>query len=74
MCHEFHVFNECGKYKTFGSKVVMLVMSPIDSFVWCLVQFTNRILLKATIFFPKLIVINISILSYIIFKNNIFEK
>jgi hypothetical protein len=61
MSHEFHFFEESGKYKTFGLKVVFLVMFPIDSF-------TNRILLKATIFFSNLIVNNIPILFYIILK------
>jgi hypothetical protein len=67
MCQGIHFFRASGKYKTFGSKVVLLVMSPIDSFVWCSIQFINRILLKATRFFPNLIVKNILILIFMLF-------
>jgi hypothetical protein len=74
MCHEIHFFRESRKYKTFGSKAILLVMSPIDSFVWYLVQFANRILLEATRFFPNLIVKIIPILIYTILKNNIYVK
>jgi hypothetical protein len=67
MCHDFHVFKEYGKYRIFGLKVVLLVMSPIDSS-------KNRILLKATIFFSNLIVKDIPIVIHIIVRNNIYAK